>query len=107
MTDVATQVGSELKTVLHQLYGPRFCELILFGSCARGTQHDESDVDFAVVLRDNDFSPASEILRITPYTTPIGLRHNVPVSILPVSAERLQGSTLPVYEAIRVEGIAL
>lgn len=107
MVDVAAQVGSELKSALYQLYGPRFRELILFGSYARGTQHAESDVDFAIVLQDDGFSPASEIMRITPYTTPIGLRHNVVVSVLPVSDKRLNLSPLPIYEAIRAEGIAL
>lgn len=107
MVGVASQVGIELKMALSQLYGPRFSELILFGSYARGTNHTESDVDFAIVLDDDSFSPASEILRITPYTTDIGLRHNIAVSILPVSRQRLRLSSLPVYEAIRSEGITL
>ena len=107
MVNVASQVGTELKLALGQLYGSRFGELILFGSYATGTNHDESDVDFAIVLRDDGFSPASEILRITPFSTDIGLRHNVAVSVLPVSQKRLRVSPLPVYEAIRSEGITL
>ncbi len=107
MVKVASQVGTELKAALYELYGSRFSELILFGSYARGNFHDESDVDFAIVLDDDSFSPASEILRITPYTTDIGIRHNVAVSILPVSVKRLRASSLSVYEAIRSEGIAI
>lgn len=107
MVYVASQVGQELKTALGKLYGSRFSELILFGSYAKGSYHPESDVDFAVVLADDGFSPASEIMRITPYTTDIGLRYNVAVSILPVSRKRLRVSPLPVYEAIRSEGITL
>ena len=105
MNSLASTVGHELKVALRQLYGPQFRDLILFGSYARNTFHDESDVDFAVVLQDDAFSASAEILRITPYSTEIGIRHRVAASILPVSSRRLQQSAFPVYQAIRTEGI--
>jgi predicted nucleotidyltransferase len=107
MNVLASTVGHELKLALRQLYGPRFSDLILFGSYARNTFHDESDVDFAVVLQDESFSASAEILRITPYSTVIGIRHHVAVSILPVSSSKLRQSAFPVYQAIRTEGIRI
>ncbi|WP_288429013.1 nucleotidyltransferase domain-containing protein [uncultured Spirosoma sp.] len=107
MNVLASTVGHELKLALRQLYGPRFSDLILFGSYARNTFHDESDVDFAVVLQDDAFSASAEILRITPFSTEIGIRHHVAVSILPVSSNKLRQSAFPVYQAIRTEGIRI
>lgn len=103
MNSLASTVGHELKVALRQLYGPQFRDLILFGSYARNTFHDESDVDFAVVLQDDAFSASAEILRITPYSTEIGIRHRVAA----VSSRRLQQSAFPVYQAIRTEGIRI
>jgi len=36
-----------------QSSGPGFSEAWLFGSYAKGNQHDNSDIDIAIVLKDN------------------------------------------------------
>lgn len=51
MIPVVQQIASEYKSKLQSLYGKDFEELILFGSHARGDFHEESDLDFAVLLR--------------------------------------------------------
>jgi uncharacterized protein len=53
MEKIVEQIAKEYKAALQELYGNDLAELVLFGSYARGDQHDESDVDFAVVFLDN------------------------------------------------------
>ncbi|MCP1381511.1 nucleotidyltransferase domain-containing protein [Runella salmonicolor] len=107
MDSTARQVGNQLKKELFQLYGNNLASLILFGSHARGDFDEESDIDFAIVLRDETISPTSEILRITPLSTPIQIENNVLISLLPVSEKRLLTSQQPVYQSIRSEGIKI
>jgi uncharacterized protein len=107
ITEKAIKVSTQLKHTLKELYGNKLSSLILFGSYARGDFNDDSDMDFAVVINDNTISPASEILKISPLSSIIGLEYDVLVSILPVSLYKLSHSQLSVYQSIRSEGLLL
>ncbi len=107
MNSRAKCVGTQLKKELFQLYGNNLASLILFGSYARGDFNEESDMDFAIVLRDEALSPTSEILRITPFSTPIQIENDILISLLPVSEKRLLTSQQPVYQSIRSEGVKI
>ena len=58
MIPIIKQVANEYKAQLLKLYGNELVELILFGSYARGDNHEESDVDFALVLRSSNIHPS-------------------------------------------------
>jgi predicted nucleotidyltransferase len=45
------QIANEYKANLQNLYGDELAEVIFFGSYARSDNRDESDLDFAVVLK--------------------------------------------------------
>ncbi|WP_158600239.1 nucleotidyltransferase domain-containing protein [Fibrisoma montanum] len=100
-------VATEFKQELQTMYGDQFIGLVLFGSYARGDYQPESDMDFAVVLKDPATRPAAEIVRLAPLSAELSLKHGVLVSILPVSEQKLNTSGQSVYEAIRQEGIQL
>ncbi len=57
MLPIIHQVANEYKASLQNLYGNELVELVLFGSYARGDYHEESDVDFTVVLRNPHTRP--------------------------------------------------
>ena len=57
MLPIVLQLAQEYKESLQKLYGNELVELIVFGSYAREDQHDESDLDFAIVLK----SPATRV----------------------------------------------
>ena len=57
-TALAAMVN-ELKSV----YGSLLTEIILYGSYARGTQTDESDVDIALILADKPTREATDAMR--------------------------------------------
>jgi predicted nucleotidyltransferase len=54
------QIAREYKTQLIQLYGSGLESLILFGSYARGDYHNDSDVDFAIILKIPRHGPAQK-----------------------------------------------
>lgn len=99
------QIAKEYKAGLQKLYGDDLAELILFGSHARGDFHNESDIDFALVLRRQPICPAEEILKISNLSLTLELKYGVTLSTLPVSAEKKQLSVQGVYSDIREEGI--
>jgi predicted nucleotidyltransferase len=107
MLSLVQQIASEYKSKLQNLYGADFAELILFGSHARGDFHEESDVDFAVVLRKPGLQPSEEVFKTSPISTELELKYGLMLSLLPVSLEKKQNSQQWVYKAIREEGIVI
>jgi predicted nucleotidyltransferase len=107
MIPIVRQIANEYKVVLQNHYGNDFVELILFGSYARGDFHDESDIDFAVVLRKPKFRSAEEIMRTLPISVRLELKYSMAISTLYVSIEKKQISMQGVYQEIRKDGIII
>jgi predicted nucleotidyltransferase len=92
---------------VRQRFGSRLRDLRLFGSRARGTGHEDSDLDVLVVVDDLGSAEAREIAH---YTGDLLTLHDVLVSSLAMSTERWQ--TLRDLERLIVreidrDGIAL
>ena len=104
-TNRVDAIATEFKQGLQAIYGDQLAGLVLFGSYARGDFHTESDVDFAIVLKDPTTRTAAEIFRLAPLSAELSLKHGVIISILPVSEQKLNASMQGVYESIRNEGI--
>jgi uncharacterized protein len=107
MIPAVQQVASEYKSKLQSLYGKDFVELILFGSHARGDFHEESDLDFAVVLRHPEVRVAEEIFKTSPISIQLELKYGLMLSTLPVSEKKKKNSMQWVYQDIRKEGIVI
>ena len=86
--DVA-EVVAELRNGLVELYGPRFRDLLLYGSYARGDQREGSDVDLLVLLN-GPVDTGREILRLEAITWPLSLDRGIVLSVMPVSYEAYQ-----------------
>jgi uncharacterized protein len=107
MLPVVHQLANEYKEKLQQLYGNELVELILFGSHAYGDFHEESDLDFAVVLRNEAICPAEEILKTSPLSLQLELKYGFMLSTLPVTLKKKQTSKQGVYRDIRTKGIRI
>jgi len=83
------EVIAELRQGLEELYGKRFRDLLLYGSYARGSQGEGSDVDLLVLL-DGPVDTGREILRLESIAWPLSLDHGVVLSVMPVSYESYQ-----------------
>ena len=107
MHPLVQQMAKEYKTNLIGLYGAELAELVLFGSYARGDQHNESDVDFAIVLRNTDTRSATEIAKTSALASRLSLKYGLMVTSLPVSLYKKEHSMQGVYREIRKEGIVI
>jgi predicted nucleotidyltransferase len=107
MDNHIAQIANEYKAGLEQIYGNELAELILFGSYARGNQHEESDLDFAVVLRNPDTRASAELIKTSPLASRLSVKYGIMISSLPVALQKKQSSMLGVYREIRKDGITI
>jgi uncharacterized protein len=107
MLPVIQNIAQEYKAGLQTFYGEDLAELVLFGSHARGDYHNESDVDFAVILHKVGVSAASEINITSPISVTLELKYGISISTLHTSLLKKQTSMQGVYQDIRKEGIVI
>lgn len=100
-------LAKEFAEGIRGLYGSRLDKVILFGSYARGEQHEESDVDFLVVLNDESINAFAEISRMSGISAEIGLKYNFWISTVPISINRLLHGEAALAINVRKEGIVV
>jgi uncharacterized protein len=85
-------------------YGERLAKVVLYGSYARGDFHEESDIDFLVVLK-NEFKRTIEINKIVELVADLMLQKNKVISVQPLSlAELAKKSSWLFFKNIQKEG---
>ncbi len=97
---------NKFKKDVKNLYDSRFEFLVLFGSYARGTATEFSDIDILLVLTDMD-SPYKEIGKTSEITINYLLNDDLNISIVPTTKKRLNEEKLTFYKSINKEGILL
>ncbi len=107
MLPIVQQIATEFKAELQKLYGDELAELILFGSHARGDFHDESDIDFAVVLKNPATTSTSEIMKVSDLGNNLSLKYGQFVSYIGMPEFKLRQSDLGIYQEIRKDGISI
>jgi predicted nucleotidyltransferase len=107
MLPIVYQIANEYKADLRRLYGDELVEVILFGSYARGDQRSESDLDFAIVLRNPATRPAAEIAKTAAISSRLSLKYGLMLSSLPTSLHKVQTSLQGIYQEIRKEGVVI
>ncbi len=63
--ETIAELIQEVVTALCQHYGDRLDRIMLYGSYARGDHHEESDVDFLVVLNEDTVANSREVRETT------------------------------------------
>jgi len=96
----------QFKTDLQKLYGDRFEKLILYGSYARGNNHELSDIDLLMVLTDMK-SPYSEISVTSELTYSIYENYELYLSLVPTTHDRYEKKEVPLYKNIQREGVVI
>lgn len=94
----------ELKQGLVQIYGKRLRGLYLYGSYARGDQHQGSDLDVMILLEDYE-DYGDELRRISGLAGDISLEHDITISCIFVKETQWQNSDKPLLDRIRKEGV--
>ena len=94
-------VNRDVTILMKQVYGERLAAIVLFGSYARGDFHEESDVDYLVVLTDNDVSAFKETSKVSPTLNEYYLATGVTLSVVATSETQLMESTKPFFKEVR------
>jgi uncharacterized protein len=101
------ELAKEFASGIRELYGERLDKVVLFGSYARGEQHEESDVDFLVVLKGVEINGYHEIGLMSPFTFELSIKYGLSVSAVPMSGEKFEGKSTPLSNNIHTDGILL
>ena len=94
------------RALLQALYGTRLRGVVLYGSCARGTEETESDIDLMVLL-EGFVNGAQEIRRIWTSLYPLQLESDRLLSIVPVDIALYDRGEYALYRQAKADGIAL
>src|SRR4051794_32352727 len=94
----------ELEAGLKKLYGDRFRDLLLYGSYARGTAWEGSDVDLLLLL-EGPVDPVREILRAQAVKAPLSLEADLVLSLVPVSTEAFERAESMFLRIVRREAV--
>ncbi len=100
---------SELAELLHQVYGKQLKAVILYGSVARGTNTNDSDIDI-MVLVDGDVAELRKYGEgLSDVSTDISLKYLKVFSIIDISYQEYEKwkQILPFYRNVSKEGIVL
>ena len=101
------RIFQQLIPKIVDIYGDLLVSVILYGSVARGTQTDESDIDMAVILRSKENGDMKE--RMTDIIVDLELEYNKVLSVLRIDYEKFKiwGDTMPFYKNIKEDGVIL
>ena len=88
-------------------YGDRLSKIILYGSYARGDFNEESDIDFMVLLNDDEVRTSKEILNTYKLLYQLTIENNIEVSMSAASQKKYELTTKAFYRFIKKEGITV
>jgi len=94
------------RALLQTLYDQRLKGIVLYGSCARGTEEVESDIDLMVLL-EGPVDLAQEIRRIWAVLYPIQLESERLLSVVPVEVALYDRGAYALYRQAKAEGVVL
>ena len=101
------RIFQQLIPEIVKIYGDLLVSVILYGSGARGTQTDESDIDIAVMLKSKENEDMKE--RMTDIIVDLELEYNKVLSVLRIDYEKFKiwEDTMPFYKNMKEDGIVL
>jgi uncharacterized protein len=95
------------KNKINELYKNRLANLILYGSQARNTAEEGSDIDVLIVLKDEEVNAVQEIRKAGDIIASLSLEFNEVISCVFVSEKRFLNEKSPLLLNVRKEGIIL
>ncbi len=96
----------KIKSYLQEVFGERLGSVILYGSFAKNRANKNSDIDIAVILKENG-EISAELKAVNNFISDLGLEYNELITILPLSLTEVENSRWPLYQSLREEGLRL
>ena len=98
-------IFDELVEGILDIAGNTVSSIVLFGSVARGTAEEYSDVDIALITNQPLTVDADD--KLIDFIVDMNLKHNKVFSIIDIPDSDYKNSTLPFYRNVCKEGIVL
>ncbi|GAB2572159.1 nucleotidyltransferase domain-containing protein [Spirosoma areae] len=98
------RVNRDVIDMMKRHYGDRLAKIVLFGSYARGDFHKESDVDYLVVLAEENVSPFREVSTTIADRNAYYLETFISISAIVVSLNQFLTSNRIFYRQVRKDG---
>ena len=99
-------VVDELHSYLQALYGARLCQVMLFGSHARGEARKDSDFDILVVLA-GEVNAGLEVTKVSQYLADLSLRYDTVINCFFMDETRFNHRQGPLLRNVRREGVPI
>ena len=99
----------ELEEMLQRVYGNKLKAVILYGSVARGTATEESDIDIMVLIDGTAQELRAFEDQLSDVSTDISIKYFNVFSIIDISYQEYMQwmNTLPFYKNVSQEGVVL
>ena len=99
----------ELEEKLQRVYGNKLKAIILYGSVARGTATEESDIDIMVLIDGTAQELRTFEDQLSDVSTDISIKYFKVFSIMDISYQEYMRwmNTLPFYRNVSQEGVVL
>jgi predicted nucleotidyltransferase len=96
---------NEVETTLRRIYGDLFIGLVLFGSHARGTAVQGSDIDLVLLLPKSN--GVRERRNYSAAIADLSLKHDTVISLVPMGVDEYRLGKSPFLMNVRREGVNL
>ncbi|WP_017295880.1 nucleotidyltransferase family protein [Geminocystis herdmanii] len=107
-------INQEIKSILlifkkqlQEIYRDKLVNVILFGSQAKGTAKEDSDIDVLILLKDQEINIGNEIERTGKIICDLSLKYEKIISRLFMSEDYFNTYDSALIRNIRQEGIIL
>lgn len=104
---LTSTMKDELIKGLLEIFEGNIEAIILYGSVARNESTAESDIDIAIIIKNNMDEATRE--KFIQWSAEMDLRYDRVFSIVDIQEENMQkwGNVLPFYQNVQKEGIVL
>ena len=103
------EILQEMGELLKSVYGNRLKAVILYGSVARGTQTEDSDIDVMILIDGTDEQLREYNERLSDISTELALKYVKVFSIIDVKYQEYQEwkTVSPFYKNVDREGVVV
>lgn len=100
-------ISNELVEGLKDIFNDNLVSIILFGSVAKGTATDESDIDIAIILKNAKSQPIQD--KLIDFTLDLDLKYDKVFSIIDIDYDEFSKweDVLPFYKNVKKDGVVL
>lgn len=97
----------ELVSGVTEIIKDNITKVILYGSVARGTNREDSDIDIMLIIK-NELDSLTED-KLSDFIVDMNLKYDKVFSVIDVESQKFNkwGNTVPFYKNVNQEGIVL